>query len=418
MADSQLIHDTLPVEVLQEIFILTSSIETQRNGRLLFRNRFCPLNFGRICKAWRAIAWSTPSLWSALEISAAGDSDKNLETNIPLVQEWLDRAKTCPLSISLSSPSHLSDKCDVLVRTLVACSKTWIYMDLCLPFGWSFNIRNIMASSEMPLLQTLFIEGHASSHAFSGAKALSKVVIAGQGYHSFCPLQRFPLAFLGSGSLTYGEFRNALVMVPRLRVFEGTIFGSARDEENTSLQPHHLSELSIRQGRPQTADFVALLHSIRLPSLSTLRLSQTDSAMDLGLTTDSFLGGVLNRWKCQLTTLMLGPMTLPEEGLIHALNALPTLRHLTLIDLRKCLRGSTEARWLDLSHLLYTSSTFLPSLDTLRLGEFDYPSNFPPRMTIFFERIKAFRTVENFPLRSSDLPFKIVLLQRYSEKWW
>ncbi|KAF7328824.1 F-box domain-containing protein [Mycena venus] len=80
----------LPVEISSEIFMQSLAPFPEPGAR------HTPMLLLHICHAWSAIALSTPDLWASIQISfpcATGFSKV-----LPL---WLQRAHTCPLSISL-----------------------------------------------------------------------------------------------------------------------------------------------------------------------------------------------------------------------------------------------------------------------------------------------------------------------------
>ncbi|TDL19021.1 hypothetical protein BD410DRAFT_708695, partial [Rickenella mellea] len=52
-----------------------------------------PLKLGRICRQWRHIALTTPSLWSKIRVPAGWD--------VRSLQGWIRRAGSCPLSFSV-----------------------------------------------------------------------------------------------------------------------------------------------------------------------------------------------------------------------------------------------------------------------------------------------------------------------------
>ncbi|KAG1745308.1 hypothetical protein EDB19DRAFT_1906420 [Suillus lakei] len=91
----------LPSELLGEIFLRclpqTSYVTPSSND--------CPLVLTRICRQWRAVALSTPRLWTSLSISllkaemSGGDAYKF----------WLEKARSIPLSIRVVHDMDLSD---------------------------------------------------------------------------------------------------------------------------------------------------------------------------------------------------------------------------------------------------------------------------------------------------------------------
>ncbi|KAF7355942.1 WD40 repeat-like protein [Mycena venus] len=83
---------SIPVEITSEIFLhcLSPVDAAQPNQKL------APMLLGRICRIWRHIAHSDPRLWAALKIDYYG-----FGPNALLVQDWLHRAGSVPLSLSL-----------------------------------------------------------------------------------------------------------------------------------------------------------------------------------------------------------------------------------------------------------------------------------------------------------------------------
>ncbi|KAJ7817051.1 hypothetical protein B0H14DRAFT_2374216, partial [Mycena olivaceomarginata] len=85
---------TIPVEITSEIFLHCLSVNpAQPNARL------APLLLGRICRLWRNIAYTDPKLWASLGLHIWGR--KGLEFG---VQDWLRRAGSVPLALSLVLP--------------------------------------------------------------------------------------------------------------------------------------------------------------------------------------------------------------------------------------------------------------------------------------------------------------------------
>lgn len=93
-------------EVLQEIFI--HCLPTDRNPAMSATE--APLLLGRVCRQWRDVAYSTPTLWSGIHISIPFNSPfVRMHTcshavRAKAVNAWLLRSGVCPLSISLSAP--------------------------------------------------------------------------------------------------------------------------------------------------------------------------------------------------------------------------------------------------------------------------------------------------------------------------
>ncbi|KAK7005946.1 hypothetical protein R3P38DRAFT_2647635 [Favolaschia claudopus] len=86
----------LPPDILQEIFI--ACLPTTRNAVMSAQE--APLLLCRICRQWRAVALSTPRLWSYLHLSAGFISA--VDARLSAVSQWLQRAAACPITLSLS----------------------------------------------------------------------------------------------------------------------------------------------------------------------------------------------------------------------------------------------------------------------------------------------------------------------------
>ncbi|PPQ85440.1 hypothetical protein CVT26_012925, partial [Gymnopilus dilepis] len=85
----------LPVEVTSMIFTLyvnPSDDDDDDN----------PLTLGAVCRRWRQIAWSTPSVWTTLKI----DTSRSFIpcSHSTLIKEYLRRSRQLPLSITLCAP--------------------------------------------------------------------------------------------------------------------------------------------------------------------------------------------------------------------------------------------------------------------------------------------------------------------------
>ncbi|KAJ7690349.1 hypothetical protein B0H17DRAFT_834309, partial [Mycena rosella] len=87
----------LPSDIVGEILI--ACISTAQNAVMSAQE--APLLLGRICRAWRTIAISTPSLWSSIHIAEPEDrfpSDVH-DGCLQAVNTWLQRSGGLPLSI-------------------------------------------------------------------------------------------------------------------------------------------------------------------------------------------------------------------------------------------------------------------------------------------------------------------------------
>ena len=110
-----------------------------------------PLNVAGVCQRWRAIALSTPSLWSSIWITRTPSLDSSYPRR-ELVSLWLARSAPCSISFSFNidmarSESNLSALQDLwagnkqnspdqeaLVGELLSCMSRWKSVQFALPF--------------------------------------------------------------------------------------------------------------------------------------------------------------------------------------------------------------------------------------------------------------------------------------------
>jgi hypothetical protein len=88
-----------PDDILREIFL--ACLPTDHNA--LIDPIEAPILFGRVCRHWRAVAHSTPMLWSSVHIPAITEDARayigpKLEAAIKV---WFERSDPCPLTVSL-----------------------------------------------------------------------------------------------------------------------------------------------------------------------------------------------------------------------------------------------------------------------------------------------------------------------------
>ncbi|KAF8146307.1 hypothetical protein K438DRAFT_1990938 [Mycena galopus ATCC 62051] len=81
---------TLPPEIVGEIF--TNWLPSYPDCPPP-RGSLSPLFLGQICRQWRTIAFSTPSLWRAIRVELMrGHSEKELAAELELLKTWLKRS--------------------------------------------------------------------------------------------------------------------------------------------------------------------------------------------------------------------------------------------------------------------------------------------------------------------------------------
>ncbi|KAK7022101.1 hypothetical protein R3P38DRAFT_2710032 [Favolaschia claudopus] len=96
----------LPFDILAEIFL--ACLPSKREA--LIDESKAPLLLGRICRHWRAVAYSTPALWSSIHIPWESECPPAILAKLEtVVDAWLRRSAACSLSVSLAVPYHAVD---------------------------------------------------------------------------------------------------------------------------------------------------------------------------------------------------------------------------------------------------------------------------------------------------------------------
>jgi F-box-like len=136
----------LPTELLTEVFKYSLPLPLDHFGRHHF------MSLRSICSVWRAIGFSTPSLWSGLAIdawevhpsrgtSATPFSLSNANSGrltgsglLPLVRAWFDRASSSPLILRVTN-KH-GDEDQYRLRDLLEVpydDRRWLELDIDIP---------------------------------------------------------------------------------------------------------------------------------------------------------------------------------------------------------------------------------------------------------------------------------------------
>ncbi|KAJ7608944.1 hypothetical protein DFH06DRAFT_1247803 [Mycena polygramma] len=139
----------LPQDILEQIFL--ACLPTRHNA--VMSPMEPPLLLGRICSAWRAVAFSMPRLWASLHISAAFFS-KN-DGRKAAVVDWLARSAPYPLSLSASYDWRRQEN-QSITDSLIQFSERWHSIRLSKLEVADFSSR--LAAIHAPLLIDIDID--------------------------------------------------------------------------------------------------------------------------------------------------------------------------------------------------------------------------------------------------------------------
>ena len=180
----------LPLDVLHEIFFHT--LPTHRNPIMTCSES--PVLLTRICSSWRAVAFSSPRIWSKIHIPLPGDPSYSraygmvtdetslstrrqrfadlLQLRCDVVRRWLSRSGTCPLSISIHHPSTYSqsqnpkddDLSHEMFNILLSCADRWSDIDLSMPEEIYNQLQGDMKPTAFPSLKSLQLNLYRQFH--------------------------------------------------------------------------------------------------------------------------------------------------------------------------------------------------------------------------------------------------------------
>ncbi|KAJ7151810.1 hypothetical protein C8R43DRAFT_1004429 [Mycena crocata] len=140
----------MPHDVVQSIFL--ACLPTARNAVMAVYE--APLILGRICSAWRAVAYSTPMLWASLNVSLGFIQAD--ERRVLALTEWLARSAACPLSLSITGyhPGDTPTLVNPVVDIILKVAERWRCITLC-------DLRDVglrqIANTSAPALEVVSI---------------------------------------------------------------------------------------------------------------------------------------------------------------------------------------------------------------------------------------------------------------------
>ncbi|KAJ7113009.1 hypothetical protein C8R44DRAFT_856059 [Mycena epipterygia] len=139
---------TLPNEIVSEIFIHVLPVYPLCPPML---GRLSPNLLAQICRKWREIALSTPRLWSAISL------EYNPLEWLPMLESWLNRSGSCPLSIQLDGGGW-NGYIPQIFAALVPHRARWEYLKIS-----DISLSDVLTiEGPMSLLCDLHIEAYDS----------------------------------------------------------------------------------------------------------------------------------------------------------------------------------------------------------------------------------------------------------------
>ncbi|KAF7328799.1 hypothetical protein MVEN_02508800 [Mycena venus] len=288
-----------------------------------------------ICSTWTAIALSTLSLWTAIHIHfpcAKGFKQ--------LVSTWIERAHTCPLSISLSGVL------DKDIATLVWRHRQQLkHLKIRGHDTYYNNIFGGVTPGPLPSLETLKIRGSMNDVEFYGAQVFDLLCLAPNLVESVFDC-------MGFASFVDPAWVEKLVLPNLRRMMFRTSeeYSTSDDDLLTCLTLPALETLSLPMLRASTTDLFAFLERSS-PPLRELIISERADVDFLQLVECFRLIPTLTQIGFWNREFRLVPDFLDA---LHDSSLLPNLRRLTL---HLSASRTSDSLW----------ETLLSSLSTLRV---------------------------------------------------
>ncbi|KAK7019545.1 hypothetical protein R3P38DRAFT_2713639 [Favolaschia claudopus] len=160
----------IPPEVLSQIFLEFVALLEHENQITNIRNGVWLLT--HICSYWRAVALSTPAIWATCHFQCGrplgpppfGEADAGplepSENTVHVVEEWLHRTKTHPLSIHFGclDASHRGFiPCFRIMEAFLAKSAQWVELKLQIQEAFYSYFLPVLEFNHLPNLTKLKI---------------------------------------------------------------------------------------------------------------------------------------------------------------------------------------------------------------------------------------------------------------------
>ncbi|KAF9552078.1 hypothetical protein CPC08DRAFT_768579 [Agrocybe pediades] len=301
-----------------------------------------PLFLGTICKEWREIAWSAPTLWKDVALHLDVSSNQ-----LDILREWLSRAKDVPLNITLYQHRRRIEalyKEDVIrlgsdeaiLTLLLTRARFWstFRCDSLFP-----QLLDVFRKTRFPILKSIRVEAFRSytvlgrRHTYkdsppnamlTASPSLEHLILQGYSFSKVLMPRNKQLKSLGVSLLPF----EACVKI--LRVYSGLVYAHFTDvlvqqpatlNAISTLTMANLSHLQLSRFVSRQKLFLGnsdhLLESLELPALKSLHLNKLGSL--------SSVISLVKRSGCLLEILDLEIWPKAGDDLAAMFSALPML---------------------------------------------------------------------------------------------
>lgn len=368
--------EQLPIEILAEVFVQLFLQRADTGAGNKPSPHGAPLLLARVCRSWRAIAESTPKLWSRYDISF-GEARPGLD----LLQLWLNRSRGYPLFLSMHWLSEYHDGVSLdevlsYVHAFECFASQWQHVSLylgdlslgpCLSRGASPHLRTLYLSpSSFPTMESLPFTSTPVLERLDWtlpAGALSTNTVS---WHCLKHVTLY-------GKLSLEDVYELFRVCPCLVTSNLTSTDDSRQQNGPALPSivlrHHVQDFTLTAYN----DISPLLDCLELSSLQSFRVrSYSHHHYMLIVNGDSVFQGTLSllkRSQCKLRSIFLHEYMLRSEQVLELLEVTGALLEKLSISNSYHCPGVTDEI---LQRLTYDPSPgaplcFAPKLNTLHL---------------------------------------------------
>ncbi|KAJ7897738.1 hypothetical protein B0H13DRAFT_2337798 [Mycena leptocephala] len=338
----------IPPEILSEIFLHCVELTYRRS----------PLRLASICNAWRAVALSTPALWTSFHASHINAGPSTVDNMFRSLQCWLPRAGSLPLDLNIRFPSLMSlwGPVEPILSILAQYSSQWSTVNLDLLEPISFPIDSTRGLPSLRKLSLHLIYPPRDDKPFTTVTTFLRAPQLREAVLKNISPVRISLPWIQLTSLhLYGDAKTSvevLKLTPNLEILSAFLDFLYGPPTPIIVLPrlHTLRLISFHYEPP------TLLQNLTLPGIGKLDLEHFQIYHLAAL--DSFLA----RSKSSIKTLNLNMGAYNPAH--HCISSLPSLTHL------KIRYVGPEWSISNLTSLLYEMTTtprFLPVLESLDL---------------------------------------------------
>ena len=290
-----------------------------------------PLSLGAVCKHWREIAWSTPTLWSSIVIRVERN---NPDLQTAIVREWLARSGQLPLSIRIFSTTQNELTVSALAKIINQYSHRWSDFDLCIPHDVYQYFH--ATDNHAPILKSIRFHSYGFNkyHFQLTCPRLQRASLSLYRSKNLL-IQWDNLTHLYVEDMLVSEYFFILRKTPRL-VFSSFSGGDylTRLERPAEVQPIVSPLRSLRVG---IMNDVAnnILDNLLCPLLEELSFGPSHLAASLGPAIS-----LIERSASSLCSFAITYISVPiysmHEDLMYFLQSMPSLKKLSMTFSSKC----------------------------------------------------------------------------------